>query len=185
MILASCKKGTENKTELNKSDFNLKTDYVNFKYKMSELDTIKIFIEHSICTSNAQERIEITKKVDSLKIKSEYFEATFNKNPKWELVYEKTISENDTVWDFGKFLLRNKKRMSSEKRKSGKIQIKHKNDTIQLFTNGLLDSFAFFEDFTFTTEKIYPEYINKIRPVFKRTEMLKEEDVKETKLEVE
>ena len=58
LILVSCKKGTEQKTE-----FNLKTDITDFKKKMTESDTIKIWFNHSVCTYREAERIEITKKI--------------------------------------------------------------------------------------------------------------------------
>ncbi len=106
MILASCKKETESKTEFPKSDFNLKTDLTVFKKNMTELDTIKVFFDHSVCTYEGYERIEITKQSDSIKIRTEFKELTFseNKKPEWNLVYEKKISETDTIWQFEKFI---------------------------------------------------------------------------------
>jgi hypothetical protein len=37
-------------------------DLTDFKKKMTDLDTIKIWFDHSICTYQGAERIEITKK---------------------------------------------------------------------------------------------------------------------------
>ena len=70
LILVSCKIRTENKTEIVKSEFHLKTDLYDFKNKMTELDTIKLYINHSVCMYQGEERIEITKKSDSIKIQS-------------------------------------------------------------------------------------------------------------------
>lgn len=78
LILVSCKKETESKTEFPKSDFNLKTDLTDFKRKMTELDTIKIFFDHSVCTYEGYERIEITKKSDSIKVRTEFKELGIN-----------------------------------------------------------------------------------------------------------
>ena len=164
LIFASCKKETENKTEFPKSDFNLKTDLTDFKKKMTELDTIKVFFDHSVCTYEGYERIEITKKSDSIKVRTEFKELTFNEkqNPDWNLVYEKKISETDTVWQFEKFIERNSNRKTSDKKKRGILIVQNKKDTIQFFTNGLVDLNHFLEDYYLTMRKIYPENKNGI-----------------------
>ena len=177
LILVSCNQKTEKKNIPVESNFNLKTDYVDFKHRMTELDTLNIFIEHSVCTSSAKERIEITKKNDSLKVKSEYYSTSYQKKPNWELIYNKTISENDTIWDFENFLVRNENRMSSEDRKSGRIQIRNRKDTIHLFTKGLIDLFDFIEDYGKTADKLCPQYLFKVNQVVKI-----ESDIKETEL---
>ena len=89
MILFSCKKETEKKSESVISDFKLKIDLTDFKNKMTELDTIKIWFDHSVCTYQGAERIEITKESDSIKIRTEFREDTFNENPEWKTLYEK------------------------------------------------------------------------------------------------
>jgi PBP1b-binding outer membrane lipoprotein LpoB len=164
MILASCKKETESKTELPKSDFNLKTDLTDFKKKMTDLDTIKVFFDHSVCTYEGYERIEITKQSDSIKVRTEFKELTFseNKNPEWNLVYEKKISETDTIWQFEKFIERNANRKTSDKENRGILIIENKKDTIQFYTDGLVDLNHFLEDYYLTMKKIYPENKNGI-----------------------
>jgi PBP1b-binding outer membrane lipoprotein LpoB len=163
-ILVSCKKETESKTKFPKSDFNLKTDLTDFKKKMTELDTIKVFFDHSVCTYEGYERIEITKKSDSIKVRTEFKELTFNENqnPNWNFVYEKKISETDTVWQFDKFIERNSNRKTSDEKKRGILIVENKKDTIQFFTNGLVDLNHFLEDYYLTMRKIYPENKNGI-----------------------
>lgn len=164
LILASCKKETESKTEFPKSDFNLKTDLTDFKKKMTELDTIKVFFDHSVCTYEGFERIEITKKSDSIKVRTEFKELTFNEdqNPNWNLVYEKKIPETDTIWQFGKFIKRNAKRETSDNENRGILIIENKKDTIQFYTDGLVDLNHFLEDYYLTMRKLYPENKNGI-----------------------
>ncbi|GAA0744617.1 hypothetical protein GCM10009431_18930 [Gaetbulibacter jejuensis] len=151
-------------TEQKTSDFNLKTDLTDFKKKMTELDTIKVFFDHSVCTYEGFERIEITKKSDSIKVRTEFKELTFNENqnPNWNLVYEKKISETDTIWQFEKFIERNSNRKTSDEKERGILIVANKKDTIQFFTNGLVDLNRFLEDYYLTMRKIYPENKNGI-----------------------
>ncbi len=164
LILVSCKKETESKTEFPKSDFNLKTDLTDFKRKMTELDTIKIFFDHSVCTYEGYERIEITKKSDSIKVRTQFKELGINEKqkPSWNLVYEKKIPETDTIWQFGKFIERNAKRKTSDNKNRGILIIKNKKDTIEFYTDGLVDLNHFLEDYYLTMRKIYPENKNGI-----------------------
>ncbi|HIP47616.1 MAG TPA: hypothetical protein EYG92_01430 [Lutibacter sp.] len=157
IILVGCKNQTENITEQPKSNFNLEKDYAEFQTKMTELDTLKIWIGHSVCNYQGSEKIEITKKNGNIKIKTEYKEETFEKNPKWKVVYEKTISENDTIWNLGKFLKRNEKRLKSETKEFGILQIKHRKNKIQFYTHGLVDSNKFMSEYFETMIKIHPE----------------------------
>jgi len=164
LILASCKKEIKSKAEFPKSDFNLKTDLTDFKKKMTDLDTIKVFFNHSVCTYEGYEKIEITKQSDSIKVRTEFKELTFseNKNPEWNLVYEKKISETDTIWQFGKFIERNANRKTSDNEIRGILLIENKKDTIQFYTDGLVDLNHFLEDYYLTMRKLYPENKNGI-----------------------
>jgi len=157
IVLVGCKNQTRNTTEQPKSNFNLEKDFAEFQTKMTELDTLKIWISHSVCTYQGNEKLEITKKDGKIKIKAEYREGTFEKNPEWKVVYEKTISENDTIWNFGKFLKRNEKRLKSETKEYGMLQIKHKKNKIQFFTHGLVDLNKFMAEYFETMIKIHPE----------------------------
>ncbi len=60
----------EIESEIPKSSFNLKRDLSEFRTKMNESDTIKIWFDHSICTFQGYERIKISKKSDSIIVSS-------------------------------------------------------------------------------------------------------------------
>ena len=162
LTLISCKNESDSKTELVKSTFNLKMDITDFKKKMTVLDTIMVFFDHSVCTYQGYERIEITKASDLITVRSEFKEAPFNANPEWNLLYEKKLPINDTVWNFEKFIERNANHDTSENTKRGILVLAHKKDTIYFSTDGLVDLNHFLEDYYLTMKKIYPENKNGI-----------------------
>jgi len=163
-ILNSCKKETPNRTLLTKSNFELKTDITNFKDKMSELDTIKFFMNHSVCSYFGFEKITITKKIDSIKVISEFNELTFDEkyDPDWNLVFEKTISKTDSIWKFEKFISRNFKHINSDVSKHPILIIKNEKDTIIFYTDGLRELNDFIADYYLTMRKLHPENKNGI-----------------------
>lgn len=183
LILASCKKGTENKTELHESDFNLKTDLTDFKNKMTELDTIKIWFNHSVCTYQGAERIEITKESDLINIRTEYKEDTFDQNPEWKIVYEKQIPITDTIWKMEEFFKRNIQRQKSEEKEYGTLQVSHNGIKIHYFTKGLVDLNRFMAGYFETMKMLYPENKNNIYGV--EIENINDGEIKETELESE
>jgi len=162
LLLVSCKKETENNEDLSKSDFKLTTDLTDFKKKMTESDTIKIWFDHSVCTYQGVERIRITKKSDSIKIRAEFKEETFNDNTDWKTVYEKAIPINDTIWKFEQFLSRNKKRLTYGEKEYGTLQITHGETTLHYFTDGLVDLNQFMADYFETMRELHPENKNEI-----------------------
>ena len=111
LLLLSCKEKPNNIAEIKQeiSDFNLKTDMTNFKKRMSEGDTIKIWFDHSVCSYQGAERIEITKESNQIKIRTDFKEGTLNQYPTWKLVYEKQIPVNDTLWKIEVFFTKNNK----------------------------------------------------------------------------
>jgi len=135
----SCKKETEKKTEFPKSEFNLKTDLTDFKKKMTELDTMKLWFNHSVCTYQGYERIEITKKSGLIKIRTEFKKDTFEKNPEWKVVYEKKIPITDTICKIEEFFERNIERQKSEEKEYGTLQVLHNGIKVHYFTKGLVD----------------------------------------------
>jgi len=175
IVLVACKKQTENITKQEKSSFNFKKDYTEFQTKMTELDTLKIWIDHSVYTLHGSEKLEITKKNGNIKIKAEYREETFAKNPKWNVIYEKIISEKDTIWNFGKFLKQHKERAKhetveerlnpetiGERLKSGTLkhwmlQIEHKGNRVYFYTDSISDLEQFMAEYFETMLKIYPK----------------------------
>ena len=162
LILVSCKKETENNVDLVKSDFKLTADLTDFKNKMTESDTIKMWFDHSACVYQGFERIRITKKSDSLKIRSEFKEETFNDDLDWKTVYEKTIPINDTIWKIEEFLSRNSERLTSGEKEYGTLQITHGETTLHYFTDGLVDLNQFMADYFETMREVYPENKNGI-----------------------
>jgi hypothetical protein len=144
------------------SEFDLIADLTNFRQKMTELDTLTISFDHSVCTYQGYERIEITKKSDSINIVCNFKELTFDENPKWKKIYDRKISEKDTIWDIEHFLKRNEKRKNSDQNKSGILVLANKKDTIRYSTNGLIDLNIFLADYYETMRKIYPENKNGI-----------------------
>lgn len=178
MILVSCKNETEQKYVFAKSDFNIKTDLTDFKNKMTELDTIKIWFDHSVCTYQGVERIEITKKSDSIKIRTEFKEETFNENPEWKLVYEKKIPKTDSIWKIEEFFKRNIEKQKSEEKDYGTLQVAHNGIKVHYFTNGLVDLNRFMADYFKTMKSLHSENIDNIYGV-------EIEEIIETELESE
>lgn len=183
MILVSCKNETEQKAEFKKSEFSLKTDLTDFKNKMTELDTLKIWFNHSVCMYQGAERIEITRESDSIKIRTEYKEDTFKENPEWKFVYEKRISITDTIWRIEEFFKRNIERQKSDEKEYGTLQISHNGIKEHYFTNGLGDLNRFMADYFETMKKLYPENKNNIYGV--EVIEIEEGEIIETELESE
>ena len=163
MIFVSCKKETEKQADIVKSDFNLKTDITDFKKKMTELDTIKIWFNHSVCTYEGYERMQITKKSGFIKIRSEYKGERLDYNPEWSVLYEKTLPETDTMWKFENFVQRNLHLLNTESEKRTILEIKHEKDTLRFKSDGGLAKLnLFLGDYYQTMRKIHPENKNNI-----------------------
>ena len=158
----SCQEKQKAEKEKPTSEFDLISDLTNFQKNMTELDILTISFDHSVCTYEGYERIEITKQSDSISIVSNFKELTFQENPKWERIYDKKISENDTIWKFEQFLKRNEKRKNTDQNKRGILILTDKKDTIQYSTDGLVDLNIFLADYYETMRKIYPENKNGI-----------------------
>ena len=174
-------------TEQKTSNFDLKTDLIDFKKKMTELDTIKIWFNHSICTYQGFERIQITKKSDSIKIRTEYKEDTFDQNPEWKIVYEKQILISDTIWKIEQFFKRNIERLKSEEKEYGTLQVSHNGIKLHYFTNGLSDLNRFMADYFETMIKLHPENKDNIYgiEIIETQNIIDENEIKETELETE
>ena len=87
LFTVCCKKYDQIKSSQLKSNFNLEKDFENFQTIMTVNDTLKVWINRSVCIYQGSERLEITKKGNSIKIKTEYREETFeqNQNSKWKV----------------------------------------------------------------------------------------------------
>ncbi len=158
----SCQEKQKAEKEKPVSEFDLIADLTNFRQKMTELDTLTISFDHSVCTYQGYERIEITKQYDSISIVSNFKEMTFKENSKWERVYDKKIPENDTIWKFEQFLKRNEKWKNTDQNRRRILTLTDKKDTIRYSTDGLVDLNRFLSDYYETMRKIYPENKNGI-----------------------
>ncbi len=137
-----------------KSDFNLKKDFADFKIRMTEMDTINVFVDHSVCTYQGYEHLLITKKSDSIKVRSQ-FKDYDRQNADWELVFEKMLPKNDTIWDFGSFLNRNVNRLTADVEEHAKIIVKNGGQQMRFVTDGLVDLNRFKADYDSTMRKLY------------------------------
>lgn len=145
-------------SEISKSSFNLKRDLLEFRTKMNESDTVKIWFYHSVCTFQGYERIKISKKSDSIIISSEFKDETFDDITEWKLMYVKSIHINDTNWKFEDFIKRNLNRMKKNESENDRIvlQIINKDDKIEFYTNGLVDYNRFLKDYINTMRELLP-----------------------------
>lgn len=138
----------------NRNLVNTQTDFVDFKTRMTEMDTINVFVDHSVCTYQGYERLLITKISDSIKVRSEYKDYD-RQNADWELVFEKMLPENDTTWDFGNFLKQNADRLNSDVEEHAKLEIKNGGQQMRFVTEGLVDLNRFKADYDTTMRKLY------------------------------
>lgn len=162
LILIACNKNQENVSEKNISNFDLESDFKDFKSKMEEVDTLEIWFDHSVCTYQGYEKLQITKFSDSIKIKSRFKELSYSNDPEWEEIYERNISISDTTWKFEKFLERNKSRIKNDSNDYPQLQMKYKDQKIGFFTEGLVDLNRFLEDYYSTMRPIFLENKNSI-----------------------
>lgn len=162
LIFISCNKKHDQGFEINISNFDLKSDYNDFKLKMEANDTIEIWFDHSVCTYQGYEKLQITKFSDSIKIKSRFKELSYSNDPEWEEIYERNISISDTTWKFEKFLERNKSRIKNDSNDYPQLQMKYKDQKIGFFTEGLVDLNRFLEDYYSTMRPIFLENKNSI-----------------------
>ncbi len=166
IILISCvsctKQVPKESVFLLNSEFNLTRDLTQFKQKMTKLDTIVIWFNHSVCTKVGYEKMEITKKKDSIKIVSLYKDDFFSKDSEWKFVYEKQISEIDTVWKMEDFLINNMNRQCSNEKEFGTLRVSHNENRIHYFTKGLIDLNYFMMEYYNTMKQLHPENLNNI-----------------------
>ena len=146
------------KSENPKSTFNLKNDLFDFKNRMEESDTIKIWFDHSVSSFQGYERLRILKKSDSLYISSEFKEEKFTNISEWKVIYTKSIPVNDTIWKFEDFIRRNVNRLKKNISENDRLilQIANNNDKIEFHTTGLVDYNRFLKDYINTMKELFP-----------------------------
>ena len=153
-ILVGCKNQNQNVTEQPKSNFDITKDYSEFKTKMTEQDTIKVWTAITACTYQVVEKLTITKKGQQITITPEIKEGLFA-DKKFEKQKSITISENDTIWKFGKFMKKYSNRITTEKDSIGKFYIKCNSRKFH-FTTKRWDN-EFLLDYCTVMKSIYPK----------------------------
>ena len=150
IVLTSCKNKV--KTEPLVSNFNLKKDFTQLTHKITALDTVKIWMDLSLCTSMGAETLTLTRKNDSILIKQKYRE-DLNVDSEYKHGKSISISIHDTLWKFNTFLKRNENKITTDSSKYGRLQIYHNKSSIHFVTERLGESGKFISDYckTMTT----------------------------------
>ena len=139
-----------------KSKFSLIEDYRELTNKLTELDTIKVWMNLSQHVYQGIEKLTITRKKDSLKIQSEFAESMIV-GTEFKKSNPIMISVNDTIWKFNEFLKRNENRLQSDSLEHGRLQITLNLEKLNFFTHGLGDSGSFLIDYCNTMKNLIPE----------------------------
>ncbi|WP_139170995.1 hypothetical protein [Lutibacter oricola] len=156
LIMISCQSKLAEKENEFISDFDLKTDYLDFKIKMTEIDTIKIGMGVGSCMHQSAERLLITKQKDSIRIESSINEDLFNKKG-FNKFKEIVIHENDTTWKMGEFIEYYLAK-SNDSLDSYPIYTISKDSTkIKIYTRGIINRDNIVADYCIVMKKIFPE----------------------------
>jgi hypothetical protein len=154
MIFCSC---GERKRNINyKSDFELKSDLLIFTTKMTQNDTIKIFVNASGCLSECYLEHIITKKNDSIFIQTEIEFVRIDKGVK---SLPKTLVENipgDSLNFESFFTYLNKKKESSYSTGSLILSVIVKNDKINFYSSDFVDRLQSLSYYEMIMRRIYP-----------------------------
>ena len=165
-VLGACQKNAKPESEIEietpTSRFDITADMIDFKEKMTELDTLHVSFNHSMCMYQAYERLQITKKSDSIRIKSMFKDAPLGNDTDWEKIYEKNVHASDTVWKFSEFLNRNKMLKKQGENAHPVLIISSKKDTLRFYAGGLGEISRFVIDYATTMRALYPENTNSI-----------------------
>jgi len=156
IIFSSSCNDVSKKTETDeKSKFNFKTDYKEFKTKMSELDTLKVWMFIGACTYHTAEKLTITKKNDTLTILPEFKERAFTDD---SYIKQKPISihENDTIWKFGEFLDYYKLKNNKSKNKIPIFEIKSDTTSLKFYTKGIYQRDQIVGDYCIVMKQLIP-----------------------------
>lgn len=153
LFFVSCKKEQEKQNLV--SDFNLEKDYGDFAKRMTEQDTIKVWMNLSQCMYQGIEKLQITKKDSYLTIRTEFAESAIAGT---EFVESKPIvlSVYDTIWKFDEFLKQHQGRIQTDSLSYGSLQISANNRRISFMTDGLGDNARLMIDYCNTMRNIMP-----------------------------
>jgi len=156
LLFVSCKNRIDEPVIISNSDFSLLSDYSEFTTKMSEIDTIKVLTNLSLCTYLAKEQLIITRRGDSIEIQSEFAES-FKVDSEFKVANYIVISIKDTTWKFNEFLKRNENRIITDSVRNVRLQITLNNDILHFVTNGLSESGRFLSDYCITMMNLFPD----------------------------
>jgi hypothetical protein len=121
-------------SQKNDKSFNLVRDIGNFSELMTELDTIVVKGDYSICGGEYFETDIITKKNDSV-----YIQVLIDDDIKGKMNYEKRLYQSDTL-NFETIYSKLQKRNILNHRATLRFEIVHnRKDTLKLFSYGLMD----------------------------------------------
>jgi hypothetical protein len=153
----SCNQNTSDKTVV--SQFDLLKDYPDFQTKMGEKDTINIWVAIPTCFPPISvEKLNITKKDKSITVVTTYIDDIQNLERFAEQSFVTTVSENDTVWKFGKLLSDNSFRTKiNSNKKRAVIRLTYKSQKLYFFTKDIADHNRFILEYTNTMKKINPK----------------------------
>ena len=136
LLIISCQ---ENNPKSGKSDFDLLNDYAKLTSKMTNLDTVKISTDLSICGWDRQETIQMTKSNDSLQVQLTINDVEFGNSN--QIV---KLSPKNSNWNIDSFLIENQNRIGTQNNESFPRMIVFSNsDSLILYTNGLVDGNQF------------------------------------------
>jgi len=149
-LIISCK---ENNPKSGKSDFDLKNDYRELTSKMTNLDTVQISTDLSICGWDRQESIQLTKSNDSLEVHLTIKDVEFGNSN--QIV---KLSQKYSNWNIGSFLIENQNRIEIQNTESNpRMIVSSKADSLKLYTNGLVDGNQFIGNYYKLMYHIDPE----------------------------
>ena len=154
ILIISCKNRL--KEQILISSFDLKSDYLVFKEKMTERDTLEITMGVGSCMHQSTEKLTITKQNDTLKIESYIIENSFS-NEKFKKYEEIKIHKTDTVWKLEKFIEKYFHQQSaSSESKYPIFTIKKDTSRIDFFTKGISNRDDIVTDYCKVMKKIMP-----------------------------
>jgi len=156
LIMISCQTKMPEKNQIIKSEFDLKIDYMDFKTKMTEIDTLEIIMGVGSCMHQSEEKLLITKRKDSIKIESSINENIFKKG-NLKKFKEIVIQEKDSTWKMGEFIEYYKKKSNDTLNKYPIFVIKKDTSRIEIYTRGISNRDNIVADYCNVMRKIFPE----------------------------
>ncbi|SFS71275.1 hypothetical protein SAMN04487906_1398 [Zhouia amylolytica] len=135
------------------SDFSLQNDYNDLNAKLTHLDTLIVETDLSVCTSERYERLTITQKDSVLHYSMEIRDTD---NPA-KVTLETQHSKSSVRWNLSSFLTENTNRFNPvNDQDRERMRIMCNGDTINLYTQNLVDSNKFIGAYYTTMSELFP-----------------------------